>query len=298
MWVPKGDGTLFRMRPPGFGEGVYFAKEAATQDDLHFPFMNFIVKRASWPDVHHWLNAIVADVHQLAAALGKIEFFWEHRKLVPGDILGLGRFVGSELEYILTVCRSLFDQLQEVLRALWNRITLLDPEQQRRKGELKKSFREMVMKGDSLMSVEEIGSVRRIPSPLASAYADAGAFLQVLRDLRDGVVHGGKEVPLVFVTDRGFGIPRNAPHFGRLPIWKPEHAFNENVVSLKPALAHIVMSALRACNVFAEALAGSIQFPEDIAPDHQVFIRSVHGPAMLRVQAVLHGGSPWWAAGA
>ncbi len=153
----------------------------------------------------------------------------------------------------------------------------------------------MVMSNCELMSVEQIVESRRVPLPLAETYAAAGAFLKLLRELRDGIIHHGKDAPVVLTTERGFVIGRDKPGFASLPIWKPEHAFNEHTVSLRPALAHLVVTALYTCNSFAESLARTIAFPPDIAPEHSIFIRAIHGEALIRAQDVLRGGPVWWA---
>jgi hypothetical protein len=246
LWIPAAGDTLMEMKPKDAGECSYFAKAPARPEDLHFPFVSLISKRASWPEVRHWLAAVVEDVHQLAAVLAKIDFLWECRTSAPGGDMGLRRFIACEVEYILTVCRSMFDQLQEILRGIWQHVTLLDADEQKRKKDLEQSFAKMVFRDNKLMTVSEIQQARRVPAPFAAAYHAAGEFLSVLRNLRDGIVHGGKGVPLVLVTPRGFVVSRAEKNFASLPMWKAEHQFNENVVSLRPALAHIVMNTFLA----------------------------------------------------
>jgi hypothetical protein len=294
VWIPSADGTLLPIRPQGCGEASYVGKEPADVNDLHFPFADFVWRRASWANVGHWYSALVEDVHQLAAAVAKIDFFWDARDRVPGGGLGLGRFVSSELEYLLTVCRSVFDLLQEIIRAIWVHFRLVDEEQQRQKRELRSSFADMVISHGELMTVEQIAVDRRVPPPLAAVYADAGAFLKIIRDLRDGLIHHGKDTPMVLTTERGFVIGRLERGFDSLPIWKPEHSYNESTVSLRPALAYLVVTTLYKCNAFAGVLGQTLEFPPDLAPDHRLFIRSAHGGAMVRAQAVLRGGSAWW----
>jgi hypothetical protein len=297
-WIPGPSGTLVHMRPRELAEGTYVAKAPARADDIHLPFAEFFWKRASWPAVGHWYNAILEDLHQLAAAVAKIDFFWAMREHAQGGGLGIRRFVGSELEYLLTVCRSVFDELQEVVRAIWSKVRLVDEELQRRKGTLPPSFRKMVMSDGNLMQADEIGRRHNVPPPLAAAYQSAGSFLKVLRELRDGIIHHGRDAPIVLTGERGFILGKGEPGFASLPIWKPEHSFNEHAVSLRPAVAYLVATTLYTCNTFADVLGQIFAFPPDVAPDHHLFVRSVHGGALLAVQEVLRGGSPWWTAGA
>jgi hypothetical protein len=293
-WVPQQDRTLLPVRPVELGEGTYLAMEAARPDDIHLPFADFVWKRASWPEVGHWYRAIIEDLHQLAASIAKVDFFWKTRDQVPGGALGVRRFVSSELEYLLMVCRSVLDELQEVVRALWGRVTLIDPDQQRRKKTLRGSFGDMVIHEGAVMTVEEIARRRHVPEGLAAAYASAGGFLKLLRDLRDGVVHHGKDAPVVLTSPRGFVIMKREPGFSSLPIWTAAHDYNQSAVSLRPALAYVVTTTLYTCNTFAEVLGRLFMFPESLAPEHLLFIRSVNGSALIEVQNVLRGGSAWW----
>lgn len=57
---------------------------------------------------------------------------------------------------------------------------------------------------------------------------------------------------------------------------------------------HLVLTTLAACDVFAEVLGDTVQFPPDLAPDHHLFIRSVCGPSLMRTQETVRNGSPWW----
>ena len=293
-WVPRPDGTLFPVKPRDVGEGIYLAREEARADDIYFPFASFVWQRASWAEVRHWYRAIIEDVHQLAASIAKIDFFWAMRERAPGGGLGIRRFVSSELEYLLTVCRSVFDELQEVVGAIWGRVRLLDQEQQRRKGQLRSSFADMVIVNGELMTAEQIAERRRIPPPLAAAYASAGSFLVLLRGLRDGIIHHGKDAPVVGAAERGFVVLKNEKAFASLPIWNDEHSLNEHAVSLRPALAYVAVTTLHTCNTFADILGQLFEFPRDLAPDHRLFIRSVHGGALIAAQDILQGASPWW----
>ena len=158
-----------------------------------------------------------------------------------------------------------------------------------------RSFAKMIFRENKLMTVEEIQNFRNIPEPLARAHHTAGEFLGILRKLRDSIVHGGKNAPQVFVVPRGFGVHKADPAIGNLPMWKAEHQFNANVVSLRPVLADVVMNTFYTCNLFADGLVGIFQLPDDLAPNHAVFIRSIHAPALVSIQNVLKGSSGWWA---
>jgi hypothetical protein len=54
----------------------------------------------------------------------------------------------TEVEYILSVCRSVFDLLQELLAKLRSTITLVDPT--KRKKALKKTFSDMTLHANEI----------------------------------------------------------------------------------------------------------------------------------------------------
>lgn len=292
LWTPMADGTLMALRPVECHEGSYFAREPARQDDLHLPFIELMWKRASWADVCHWVVAITDDLHNLATAVAKVDFFWAMRDDARDSV---GRFVKNEIEYVLTVCRSILDELQEILRRVWDRVQLVDREAQKRKRPLPQSFADMIRRENRTMSAEEIAGHRHVPEVFADAYATTAPFVATLRGLRDAVIHGGHDAPLVFLTERGFAVRKDEPHVAALPVLKPEYEYNERLVSLRPVLAHLVMTTMYTLNTFGDLLLAHIELPPDIAPEHALFVRTVHGRALLRTQDVLRGtASPWW----
>ncbi len=105
VWIPTASGELISAQPLGMAEGSYFAREAERKHDLYVPFVDFLVQRAYWPSVVHWVGALEDDLRNLATSLAKIDFFFLHRAEL-GNI-NAGLFVATEIEYIAGVCRSM-----------------------------------------------------------------------------------------------------------------------------------------------------------------------------------------------
>ena len=169
IWIPQPDGSLLKMRPSESSHSDYVAKEPARDDDLHLSFIEFMWKHASWEDVAVRVRALSEDVHNLAASMAKIDHAFECRKAIGH---GVGKFVATEVEYVFGVCRSLFDLLQEIVAAVWERIELVDPELQRSKRRLPLSFARLSLHGDRLMTVDEI-TAKFYRSPAAPLEAPA-----------------------------------------------------------------------------------------------------------------------------
>lgn len=293
LWMPQPDGSLLTMRPSDSSHSDYVAKEPARHDDIHLPFVEFMWKHASWEDVAVRVRALSEDVHNLAASMAKIDHAFECRKTIGH---GVGKFVATEVEYVFGVCRSLFDLLQEIVAAVWERIQLVDPELHRKKRKLPSSFAKVAMQGDRVMTSDEVAAKYHLPAPIASFYASHADFFGMLRRYRNDVVHGLAGQQLIFDTERGFGIPSWNNPFSAMIEWRQEDRYNDRVLSLRPVLGHVICNTIYACNGFTDVVSRVITFPADLAPGYRYFMRSFHNAALLAVQEVhRRQASPWWA---
>lgn len=288
LWIPGRDG-LVRLRNPIPVEGDYFAKAPDKETDIYVEFLNFITKRAYWPDLASLVDGVREDIHNLAASLEKIDFFFETREQIHRD---LSRFVSTEIEYIVTTCRSLFDLLQKVISKLWERVRLYDTSIQK-KNSLPQSFRKMVLYDDNLQNLEEIQKRHGLPEPLADFYQQAGPFFDKLRDFRVGIAHYGVGAGPIFQTPRGFAVDTTRRPFSSFNIWKEENLLPNHLGSLRLLTAHIITESLTACKSFALIMQQTVDLPPDIAPDYKLFLRGHHVKSLLSLQTILEGEF-WW----
>ena len=129
---------------------------------------------------------------------------------------------------------------------------------------------------------------------MATAYEAVTPFFQRIRRFGDAIVHLGKDPDLVFVTERGFCIPLTAYGFGELEFWRPEHKWNEYLISLLPLIAHVVIGTIQACNDLVSAFAEEITLPPQIAPRYRVFFRGPNNEGLLWMLDVAQGAPAWW----
>ena len=142
----------------------------------------------------------------------------------------------------------------------------------------------------------EIETEFGLPKPLAEEYAGITSFFSQLRDLRDAVVHGGTGVGEIYVTEQGFSInPKHRP-FSSFDGWRPEHYYNENIASVLPWIANVILRTIQTCNGLVTAFGKVIQLSPEIAPGYLVYVRGPHTDALVEVLKVHSGGSPWWTA--
>ncbi|WP_127891402.1 hypothetical protein [Vibrio parahaemolyticus] len=107
--------------------------------------------------------------------------------------------------------------LQEIVYRIWERFEFLDKSTTKKK--LRKSFREMLYKSGELSTSKEIAERFNIPESLAQFYTQQSEFFVWLRDYRDKIVHGGKNVEHILTLDEGFAVAIDQPAFEGLHIW-------------------------------------------------------------------------------
>lgn len=288
LWIPTPQ-ILIETNPIDLAEGGYIAKAGQRESDLFVPFLDFMWKHASWPDVSRWLAAVEMDTFRLAASLGKVDHFATCSTIEGRDS---AMFVSTEIEYLLGRSRSLFDNLQKVIKCIWDRIVLSDEQAQRIKKQqpLADSFSDVAKK---VRKREKGASPHGLPPALLACYDAVEEFFFLMKEVRDSLTHRAAGVGSVFVTERGYGVRRDSPLSKLGPPPKPEYNYNDAVISLAPILANVVCQSIYACNDFADAFATNFKLPDPIIDGYQVFLRAPHTPSLGNAQLILRGRNPW-----
>lgn len=295
VWLDTGAG-LAEGKMTGVVEGDYVARSAATQSDLFIPFVHTMWQRASWPEIYPLIRAISDDFHNMGTSAAKLRHFFDSRKSLPPG--GASRFASTELEYLVTLCRAVFDLMQEMLSEIWLvrvRLTEERAEERRRSSRLPDTFSKVVLREKrELRNALEIEEKFGVPRVLAEQYAKIGAFFSGLRDIRDNVVHGGSGVGQIFDTEKGFCVDPKRRPYSSFAGWQEKHRYNENLVSVLPWIADVVLQTIEGCNRLVAAFASVIQLPPEIAPGYTVFVRGPHNGALVSLLEVQSGSSSWW----
>lgn len=293
-WIGVDGGALIEMKPIDTVRSNYVATTAARDTDLFFPFADFMWQRANWPETSRLILSILDDFHMLGTSAAKLRHFFETREQVDKSLLGA--FVQTELEYMLTVSRSVFDLLQEAVAGFWNkRVLLLDNAAQKARRPLPDTFSKVVLESNRLRTADEIASRFGLPDVIAAQYATYGETFLHLRTWRDRIVHGGSSVDMIFVTDKGFCVSPTHSAFSDFE-WTDAHRYNDAIVSLLPWVANIVGRTVGACTDLITAYASVIQFPPEVAPGYRVFVRDPAGIELAALGRVFDGERVWWAA--
>jgi hypothetical protein len=266
MWVPAGDELIEVKAWPA--EGFYFSVEPDSSTDLCLHFLDFIAQRASFPELQKPILGLRDDVFNLSAALAKISHLHTARAIVG---TGVSRMIVTEVEYLFSVCRSIFDLLQEIASALWETVRLHDSSV--KKKPLKETFSKMVLFEGRESTQEELSERFGLPQPPASYYMRNAQFFMTLREFRDNIVHRGSQVQTIFSGDTGFLIRHSLKPFSNMAIWRDEEIQPNELVPLFPALGIVVHNTLSACDDFSSTIEQVIQFPPPIVPGMRFFMR-------------------------
>lgn len=288
------DGKVTPFKVAGVVEGDYLATAPQTSSDLFFPFVDLMWQRASWPEIVPLITAIEKDFLKMGTSIAKLKHIHRTRKLSTD---GAARaFASTELEYLVILCRTVFDLTQELLARVWNgRVKLLDPELERvrKQHKLNETFSKVCLKEDTIRTSEELRQTYALPQQMADQYVRAAPFFLELRKFRNGIVHSGTPLCFLFDTERGFCIDKGSYMLKAVPC-AFTHEYNDNLVSILPWLAELIVQTTTRCTSLVNAFASVIPLPEPIAPGYRVFTKAPNNDALLEVLAVHEGASPWW----
>ena len=110
-------GRIIKGKIIDTAESDYVAKSAAQPSDLFIPFIHIMWQQASWSEICPLIVAISEDFHNMGTSVAKLKHFHDHRKQI--GIKGAHKFALTELEYLVTLCRTTFDLLQEMIASIW-----------------------------------------------------------------------------------------------------------------------------------------------------------------------------------
>jgi hypothetical protein len=207
-------------------------------------------------------------------------------------------FAETELEYLVILTRSVFDLLQEAISLMWeNHVLLLDPEQERlrKQRSLPDTFSRIVLvEKQQARTAAQIETKFGVSPTLAAAYEQVTPFFFELRRFRDRIVHSNGGSGRIYVTERGFCVSNDSTIYRQFGGWSVDHRYNENLVSVLPWMAHVILRTIGACNHLTEAFVRTITPQPPIAPGYRVFVRGPATDALINVLDVFQGGSSWW----
>lgn len=277
MWVPQGE-ELHAL--DGFpAESHYFGKTSERQDDIIFQFMNFITQRLSYPSIMEPVSRIFEDIHNLGACITKLALYEEHPSAYD---IGQRRLIISEVEYIYTVCRSLYDLFQEVIASTWE-IAQVEGANQLPPTK----FAGIALNGDDPVPADQLEDDYGLTPSLAKFYETEAEKFAEIRNFRDDILHRGKTIELIYITEDGYAIDSDFEPFSNFDVWDEDNFLENDLAPLWPPLAYVINHTLGVLDRFIAALKQELAFLPLIAPGYKVFTRGnfmkniSHLPALI-----------------
>lgn len=255
-------------------EAFYFSQAPEKETDLYFHFLDFIAQRACFYGTEKPILGLRDDLFNLSASIAKIQHLHKTKEAVKH---GVSRMVATEIEYIYSVCRSMFDLLQEISSRLWRTTVLVDEAAEaarRRKKQLPDTFSKVLYANeDQIRTPDEIEERFGIPKIWAEYYVRHANFFTAMRKFRDGVIHSGSQLEYVFDTEHGFLVGKKQKPFASFDVWTDEEHFDNDTVPLMPALGQVILQTVLACEDFSHMIVNAFSFPPPIVPGMKFFMR-------------------------
>lgn len=287
LWIPTNAGLIRMNGHPE--EGFYFADRPESKKDGYLDILNFIAQFGNSKGVSRPTQGLMDDFLNLSGCLKKFDLLFEYSQIEKSP--GTSRLIITELEYLFSLCRSIFDLLQEIIAAQWGNIKPVDISA--RKKQLPKKFSSIILSDNQIGTVDQIVARFCIPTELAAFYVRSGPFFQTLRKFRDKFIHGGNSPEFVFATAKGFAVKATTQPFASFNIWNEEHRLPNDLCSLRPAIAYLVDETLKACEDYSATIQAMVSFPPPICPGLTFFMRSHFNEQLLLNKKILHE-CLWW----
>lgn len=297
MWFPfrnsENEDDLLLSKNNVVSVQYYFGKEKKHPSDLYIPFVDLMFQRASYPDIFKDITAICNDISNFGVSLAKIQHTFNTSEQINRNLIS--EFVTTEIEYILTNARSVFDHLYSIIKWFWDHFVYSNGEKIKT-SEFPKKLSSFLLNDGAPTTSEELVRKYRISEPLADAFASHSLLFSKLRKYRDSIIHKGNSVEFIFTTERGFCVRYDQMPFADFYRTIDRSSFMENefLVSLKPWLAYVVHGAIEACNNFVSAFFLAYPPPPPLAPDFNIYFCDNSQGCFLDVLNVKDDGLPWW----
>jgi|SRR5450631_61658 len=289
-------GDSIELTIQGMLSGIYYAKGPASQGDLCVPLFTLVAQHLSFPKVAGPTYDLVSDLQLLSASIEKLSLLRE----TSVDSGARSFLVETELEYMFMLVRSICDLLQSIVKHIAGLMQTSDGKAAVKKI-LPDSFADVVLTSTSTpnekvpRTLDDLQMKYMLPMALASFYVGHGARFNRLRTIRNGIGHRGKRLPMIFETERGFGISVVGPSaWSSLDVWKQHELLPNQIGSVRALgafLAKTILDVLLDLEVALRKTISPALLPAAISEGNLVFLTNPFIRNLSGVDAIL--ASPW-----
>lgn len=279
------DGGLIVLRGGEVVNGLYFGAEAAGDEDIQIPFISFYYQHASFPSIIEYFPSIEEDLRNLSASMSKFAIY---QHLSNSGEISIRQFVLTELEYIFSVCRSIFDTLHRIASESWDSIQLFDGGQ----NEFPTKLSDMVFSGYDVVPADELVDKFGLTDSLAEFYENLATTLSDIKYYRDSVHHYGGSFKYIFELENGIAVDTSIEPYSEFDAWSDEQINENDLAPIWPFISHIIGSTIHILNTLPDAMFSGIRVPSEIAPGYGVYLRGPHISNLLKI-GDLAENDPW-----
>lgn len=272
----EGD-RLMVLKPVSLTDGTYVAERPEAPDlDLRLHFSEAVRNYFSLPEVTRYLPELEKDVINSLSSLSKYFLILKYGN--ENESISSSQMIASEIEYAFANHRSVYDLLNRVVSEVYSYY-------HQNPSSLPDSFRRVAQQDRQALQDKYF-----LPSEIIEFYKMNEHPFMTLRKIRDGFLHHGHSVKLIFHTKDGFAVSLDsdlASKLSDLELWPEEKRKENGLLSLLPLfsfLAKDIISTLRQCT---EMLYRSFQNdpPEPLYREEcRVYMKSKMAIHMSRVE--------------
>lgn len=188
--------------------------------DVHIELFDVIAKHYSFEHVVNEMFRIESDIMNCSTIVGKYFLYMEKYSECKNN--AISNMVVTDLEYYFGNIRSLFDLIQSIIKYLWYK---------EKKKNLPDSFDKMVNK-----SKVKLKEKYDLSDSLINYYSNSKSLFSFCRKVRNGIIHSGRDIRIVFCMEDGFGLTKGKSILKNVPfeenIWPKQFIKQNNIVSI------------------------------------------------------------------
>ena len=285
VYVPSPDGGLTVLKGGEMYKGTYFGSKSAYDEDIQIPIITFFYQHASFSNVIEYFPSIEEDLRNLAACMSKVAVY---QHLSSEFDIDVNQYVLTELEYIFSVCRSLFDTLHCIASKSWETIELFNGGQ----NPLPVKLTDMVL--NEYEPIKESALIEKygLTEGLAEYYNELATRLSDIKYYRDSIHHYGGSFKIIFPLDEGLAVKTSLEPYSEFDAWTDEQINESGLAPIWPFISHVIGTTIGIMNELPSALFSRIYIPEELAPGYGVYVRGPHITNLLRINELIEE-DPW-----
>ncbi len=278
QFVPQGTKLTWIFAKPV--ESSYFSETINDPErDMYLKVADIITRRFSYQSTMDIRFQITTKVIFSAVMLEKYFLSLIRYRNIKDPLIA--DLVMTDLEYLFTNARAIYDLIQRLFSDLWQRETGIP---------MKNSFAKVCQK-----SREDLASKYKLPETMIEYYLLSKDFMIKIRSIRDAILHYSADSAndperFAFCDEDGFALIKSSllrnPGLS-FDIWPDGKVKPNGLVSVLALIAYVNKMVVENTDNFSDALIRTIDPPPAITESHKLFLRSPYVHHLLKADEYL-----------